>query len=78
MYYYSILALLIGSSDSHFNNLCFRKSQNINDCSNAHVAILFVSSKVLKRRLLKLFLDHPMNYILLYNSILVDCINMVY
>ena len=32
----------------NFKNLHFRKSQNIDDCSAAHVVICFISSEVLK------------------------------
>ena len=53
----------------HFNSLRFGKSQkkasmiakeHINDASAARGVILFVSSEILKRRLSKLLLDHPM------------------
>ena len=44
---------LIRWSDSHFNNPRFKQSQHIHDLSAAHVAISFVSSGILKCRLLK-------------------------
>ena len=37
----------------HFSNLCFNKSQNLNEFSAAHVAISFVSSEIMRFRLLK-------------------------
>ena len=43
-----------------FNNLRFKQSQHINDFSAAHVVILFVSSEIMKCRLLKYLSDHPM------------------
>ena len=55
-----IFSDFIGWSDNHFNNLHFKKSQHINDCSAAHVAMLFVSSEIMKCRWLKRLLDHPM------------------
>ena len=45
----------------HFNNLCFRKRTSMT-CSAAHVVISFVSSDILRCRLLKWLLDHPMEY----------------
>ena len=44
----------------HFNNLRFNITQDINDCSAAHVVVAFVSSGILKCRFLKRWLDHPM------------------
>ena len=46
-------ALFIGWSDNHFNNLRFNKSQNINDLSAAHVAVLFDLRESMQCRLLK-------------------------
>ena len=37
----------------HFNNLRFKKSQNVKECSAAHEVISFVSSETFKCRLLK-------------------------
>ena len=36
----------------NFNNLRFKQTQDINDCSAAHVVIYVVSSEILKFRLL--------------------------
>ena len=44
----------------HFNNLRFNKSQTTSFCV-LETCCLFVSSGIMKRRLLLLFLDHPMN-----------------
>ena len=53
----------------HFNNLRFKQTQQINDCSAAHVVIPFVSSKHLRCRLLKWMLDHPTSHALRWKSI---------
>ena len=45
----------------YFNNLRFNKSQNINELSAADVFISFVSSELLRCRLLKRSLYHPMS-----------------
>ena len=45
----------------HLNSQRFKQSHDINDYSAAHVVSCFVSSELLKCRLLKLLLDHPMN-----------------
>ena len=37
-----------------------QKSQDVNEFSAAHAAISIVSSEIMKGRLLKLLLDHPM------------------
>ena len=53
-------SLILDLHDSSIANLRFNKSQNLKDCSTAHVGISFVSSEILKHGLLKLLLDHPM------------------
>ena len=45
----------------HFNTLRFKQARNLNACSAAHVVVSSVSSHILKGRLLKLLLDHPVN-----------------
>ena len=44
----------------NFNNLRFKTTQNINELSAAYVVVWFVSGGIMKRRLLKWSLDHPM------------------
>ena len=46
----------------HFNNLRFKKSQNLNYYSAAHVVVDCVSSWILKCRLLTWLLDHPTSF----------------
>ena len=45
----------------HFSNLLLKEQQNLNDYSAARVDSLFVSSGILKCRLLKWLLGRPMN-----------------
>ena len=45
-----------------FQQLRFKQSQHLNDCSAAHVVVSFVSSEILKCRLLTGLLDHSMNH----------------
>ena len=45
----------------HFNNLRFDKHKTSTTLSAAHVVVYAVSSGILKRRLLKGLLDHPVN-----------------
>ena len=47
----------------HFNNLRFNKPQHINDLSAAQGNISFISSDILKWRLLKWLSDHPMRHV---------------
>ena len=41
-----------------------KETQHSNDCSAAYVVMFFGPSELLKRRLLKWFLEHPMNSVL--------------
>ena len=46
----------IGWSDNHFNNLCFKQTQThqrVFSCTCSHVVISFVSSEIMRCRLLK-------------------------
>ena len=45
----------------HFNNLRFRESQHVIEFSAAHVVTYCASSEIMKCRLLKRFLNHPMS-----------------
>ena len=61
MWLWEVSASVMYGFYCHFNNLRFKQSQTINDSSAAHVATSFVPNEIMRCRLLKWLLDHPMS-----------------